>query len=263
MKKDLEYANRRDVSGFFFGLFFFLAFRISSWICSIPMWLTLILHFVIGLNIGWFWATLAAWLLVGIIHYSLILFARWGGNTSTPNKENKNPYSNGKSNSTDLQKPVDITFKTNSGVFNYRVCAVMKHDGKLLAMKNYSSPYYYLPGGRVNMNETAEGAIIRELKEELGIEANVIRPLWLNQGFFIEDTTGEKFHELCVYYLVDVSGTDLVNQPRFAGLNTKNKEIFEWLDTDTLNEQYLYPLFIKKRINELPEHFEVLTEREY
>lgn len=94
MKKDIECAGRRDVSGFFFGLFFFMIFRISSWVCSVPMWLTLILHFVIGLPIWWFWATLVAWLTVGIIRYLLIVFARWGGNSEVNYPENKNPYSN-------------------------------------------------------------------------------------------------------------------------------------------------------------------------
>ena len=70
-----------------------LVFRISSWLCSVPMWLTLILHFVIGLSWKWFFATLIIWLAVGIIRYSVIVFARWGGNAETPEKENKNPYS--------------------------------------------------------------------------------------------------------------------------------------------------------------------------
>ena len=80
-------------SGFFYGLFFCLFFRISSWLCSVPMWLTLILHFVIGLSWKWFFATLIVWLLAGFIRYLLIVFARWGGNSEMPEQENKNPYS--------------------------------------------------------------------------------------------------------------------------------------------------------------------------
>lgn len=158
---------------------------------------------------------------------------------------------------------MDLTFKTENGVFNYRVCAVIKHNNKLLAMKNNNTPYYFLPGGRVDLNETSDNAMLRELKEELGIDANIVRPLWFAQTFFLEDTTNEKFHELCIYYLVDVSDTDLVNQQRFEGLVTWNHEVFEWLDIDTLKDQYLYPLFIKEKINDLPEQFEMLTEYEY
>ena len=76
-----------------FGLFMCLFFRVSSWLCSVPMWATLILHFVIGLSIKWFWATLAVWLIAGIMRYCLILFGRWSANSPQPEKENKNPYS--------------------------------------------------------------------------------------------------------------------------------------------------------------------------
>ena len=75
------------------GFLFFLFWRVSSWLCSVPMWLTLILHFTVGLPIVWFWATLAVWLLAGLIRYLLILFGRWGGSMPDPVKENKNPYS--------------------------------------------------------------------------------------------------------------------------------------------------------------------------
>lgn len=81
------------ITDFLFGLAISLFFRLSSWLCSVPMWLTLILHFVTGLPLYWFWATLAVWLLVGIIRYCVIVFARWGANSPEMPKENKNPYS--------------------------------------------------------------------------------------------------------------------------------------------------------------------------
>ena len=158
---------------------------------------------------------------------------------------------------------MDLTFPAKNGFFNYRVCAVIKHGGRLLAMKDNNTRYYYLPGGRVKFNEPAEKAIKREMTEELGIEAIIVRPLWLCQGFFVEDETGETFHELCIYFLVDVSDTDIIRKDSFKGTNTKKEEIFEWLDTDTLGNQYLYPRFIKEKINDLPENFELLTEWEY
>ena len=59
---------------------------------------------------------------------------------------------------------VDITFITGNEKFNYRVCAMMISDGKILAMRDDRSPYYYLPGGRVAMGETAEVAVVREIQ---------------------------------------------------------------------------------------------------
>ena len=94
---------------------------------------------------------------------------------------------------------MDITFKTSKGRFNYRVCAIIIHENKLLAMKDEHSPYSYLPGGRVKLHETSEQAILRELKEELKIDCDIIRPLWLNQNFFTEDVNKEQYHELCLF----------------------------------------------------------------
>ena len=77
----------------------------------------------------------------------------------------------------------DISYVLGSEKFNYRVCAVIVHEGRVLAMRDERSPYFYLPGGRVRLGETAEAALLRELREELYIAAKLLRPLWLNQSF--------------------------------------------------------------------------------
>ena len=64
---------------------------------------------------------------------------------------------------------IDLSFVSGKEKFNYRVCAVILSEGKLLAMHDERSPYYYLPGGRVQMGETAEAAVVREVQEELEI----------------------------------------------------------------------------------------------
>ncbi len=156
---------------------------------------------------------------------------------------------------------MDLTFKTVEGIFNYRTCAVILYNNKLLAMKDDRSPYYYLPGGRVNLHETAETALLRELQEELHISAKILRPLWLNQSFFTEDVTGEKFHELCLYFLVDVRDTDLLTRGEsFVSREGKRAHTFTWLDTCTLKDEYFYPIFLKTEINHLPAELTLRAE---
>ena len=158
---------------------------------------------------------------------------------------------------------MDLTFKTPSGIFNYRVCAIILHQDSLLATKNANTPYYFLPGGRVRLHETAEDAIRRELMEELGIRADILRPLWLNQGFFTEDVSQEQFHELCLYYLVDISATDLTARGNSFLRNEGQKEyLYQWIPLSQLQDTYLYPLFIKNKIHDLPKHLTILAEYE-
>jgi len=158
---------------------------------------------------------------------------------------------------------MDITFKTPEGRFNYRVCAVIIQDGKILAMHDERSPYYYLPGGRVALHETAQQAIIRELKEELRIDAQISRALWLNQSFFTEDVSRERFHELCLYFLMDVSKTDLLSRGSAFTLHEgRHTHKFEWLDIRRLKDEYFYPEFLKEKIFDLPQNLEIHTEFE-
>lgn len=154
---------------------------------------------------------------------------------------------------------MDISFQTDEGTFNYRVCGIVIKDGKILAMRDERSPYYYLPGGRVMMNEAAEHAVIREFQEELACTPIIRRPLWLNQAFFREDVDQVQYHEVCLYFLMDITDTDILSRgERFTAQEGRRTHVFEWLAFERLQGEYFYPLFLKKDIFHLPD---VLTVR--
>jgi 8-oxo-dGTP pyrophosphatase MutT (NUDIX family) len=158
---------------------------------------------------------------------------------------------------------MDLSFQSGNQKFNYRVCAMMISDGKILAMHDERSPYYYLPGGRVAIGETAENAVIREVQEELGITPKILRPLWLNQAFFTEDVDQLHYHELCIYFLMDITDTDLLTRGELFTSNEGHRtHIFEWLPFHQLPDEYFYPIFLKKDIFNLPDTFTIRTEIE-
>ena len=158
---------------------------------------------------------------------------------------------------------MDISFKTGNQKFNYRVCAMMISDGKILSLRDERSPYYYLPGGRVAIGETAESAVIREVQEELSVTPKISRPLWLNQAFFTEDVDNLHYHELCIYFLMDITDTDLLLKGKnFTANEGHHIHIFEWLEFERLKDEYFYPLFLKKDIFNLPDVFTIRTEIE-
>lgn len=113
------------------------------------------------------------------------------------------------------------------------------------------------------MGETAEQAVIREVREELGIPAEIIRPLWLNQAFFTEDVDRMDYHELCLYFLMDISKTNLlVKGDRFTLTEEHHVHDFEWLEFERLEKEYFYPTFMKKAIWNLPNTLTLRAEYE-
>ena len=158
---------------------------------------------------------------------------------------------------------MDITYVSNRKKFNYRVCAIIISNNKILAMHDECSPYFYLPGGRVQMGETAEHAVVREVEEELNITPKIIRPLWLNQSFFTEDVDKLNYHEICIYYLMDISETGLLEKgERFTLHEGHHIHDFEWLTFERLQDEYFYPIFLKTNIYNLPKQFTIRTEYE-
>lgn len=158
---------------------------------------------------------------------------------------------------------MDISFISGNDKFNYRVCAMIISGNKILAMHDERSPYYFLPGGRVKIGETAEDAVIREIQEELGIVPKITRALWLNQAFFKEDVDNLNYHELCIYFLIDIRDTALLLRgEKFTTNEGGRTHTFEWLEFDRLKNEYFYPSFLKKDIFNLPNSFTIRTEIE-
>lgn len=158
---------------------------------------------------------------------------------------------------------MDLSFRFENQKFNYRVCALILSGSRILAMHDERSPYYYLPGGRVTMGETAEHAVLREVREELNVTAKIVRPLWLNQAFFTEDVDKLRYHELCVYFLMDISDTGLPEGCQtFTLREGSHTHVFEWLAFDRLKDEYFYPTFLKQEIGRLPDTLTLRTEFE-
>ena len=83
--------RRSSGSGGFLLTFLLNAILNLEW--TIPAWILLALHFVLGWSIKWFWIALGIWLLDILLWMSIFGTLNRLGNSKEPKKENKNPYS--------------------------------------------------------------------------------------------------------------------------------------------------------------------------
>ena len=66
-----------------------------------------------------------------------------------------------------------ISFSAGDGRFNLRAAAVVRHGNFLLLHRLAGDAFWALPGGRVEMGETAEAAVRREMREELCTDVEI------------------------------------------------------------------------------------------
>ena len=112
--------------------------------------------------------------------------------------------------------------------------AIVIKDGSLLLTPQNNG--YDLPGGGVEFGEMPEQAVIREVKEETGID--VIKPSLLKvaSNFFTFPVNGESkyFQSILLYYVCDFSGGELSQE----GFTEYEKDLLgfpEWVNLAELD----------------------------
>jgi len=77
-----------------------------------------------------------------------------------------------------------------------------RFKGIVLIERRYEPLGYALPGGFVEVGETVEKAVLREVKEETGLDAQIVELL----GVYSEPNRDPRFHVVSVVFVLDASG---------------------------------------------------------
>lgn len=150
-----------------------------------------------------------------------------------------------------------IHMRTKDGVFNFRVAGVLLHGDMILLHKMKGENSYSLPGGRVEMNEDSRSTLIREFREEIGIQIEVDRLLWINESFFRQRNMNH--HEVCFYYLIrQIGGADIDQTKSFYGNELAKNGLpflrFYWVKRQDVFHMQMRPPFLKAALsNDFPQ----------
>ena len=113
---------------------------------------------------------------------------------------------------------------------------VCVRDGKLLLCRAKGGASTYLPGGHIEFGETGRQALVREVKEELGVESSTGAFLGVVENAFLQH--GKPHAEINLVYELKL-GTGGGELPP---LNSQEDWIeFEWCDLNRLDEANLLP----------------------
>jgi ADP-ribose pyrophosphatase YjhB (NUDIX family) len=151
---------------------------------------------------------------------------------------------------------MDLTFKTNGGYFIYKVGAIIIHENKLLMVKNENFSFYYVVGGRAQLGETSEAAVLREVYEETGVNFEIDRLACIHENFFddSESAFDAPCHEIALYYLMKES-CDIEKVKCKSVGHDGGKESLFWLPIDELSSFHMFPEFLKTELKNLQNGF--------
>lgn len=92
---------------------------------------------------------------------------------------------------------------------------IVLKDSKVLLIKNAAmrdpkKAYWGFPKGHINPGEKSEEAALREIKEETGIEARIVKKLGDSRYVFTKE--GEKVFKVVVFFILEYVSGEIVPQ---------------------------------------------------
>lgn len=152
----------------------------------------------------------------------------------------------------------DVKFWKEDGSFKLRVCGVVQVGDKILIDNCDNAPFWGYPGGHVELGESTREAVVREVKEEIGVDAEIIKNLASIQLFFTRED-GKPFHEIGFYYLMkaNIEPKNLTIEENDKGKLRKHQ--FRWVTKEELKNLDVRPTELKKIILNDLENQEIIS----
>ena len=110
-------------------------------------------------------------------------------------------------------------------------------DGKVLLCYPKDRSYSYLPGGHIEFGETGREALVREMKEETGLDATAGDLLGVVESSFVQK--GERHCEINLIYEMKVKVKGEGEQWNVP--SCEDWICFDWVDCDKIDSANLLP----------------------
>lgn len=136
---------------------------------------------------------------------------------------------------------------SDNAVLNVRVGAIIMKQGEFLMVGNERAEYLYSVGGRIQIGETAQEAVKREVYEETGVKLDIDRLGFIHENYFIGDSgkaLGKWVYEISFFFYMNTPDDFCPVCDSFA--EGGEKENLLWVSADTPKK--CFPEFFKTEL---------------
>jgi len=126
------------------------------------------------------------------------------------------------------------------------VRAIIQSGEKILVCWHKEKKYYFFPGGHVDFGETAELALIRELKEELDIKVKKLSFIGIVENIYEEKRDKHKEHR-GKHHEINLAFNVLVERAKDKSLEDHIDFVF--LDNKEFQKEKVLPISLQKSVS--------------
>ncbi|HTY44129.1 MAG TPA: NUDIX domain-containing protein, partial [Patescibacteria group bacterium] len=121
--------------------------------------------------------------------------------------------------------------------------AIILANGKILLIHRFNNgeEYYVPPGGHIEKGESEEEALLREIKEETGLNAEIDKKLWV----FKNPIDKSKNH---FFLVTKFMGRLHLGGPELKRSTKNNRYTLEWHDLKDIFKLPILPKIAKKKV---------------
>jgi len=128
--------------------------------------------------------------------------------------------------------------------FNVRVYGVLINDNDQVLLsdeKRFGKVFTKFPGGGLEFGEGTKDCLIREMREELDLDVEIIDHFYTTD-FFQQSAFSEIDQIISIYYLISsskISSISVQSQKCAFDKNTKENQLFRWVSLEEICEKDL------------------------
>lgn len=144
----------------------------------------------------------------------------------------------------------DLAYVTNDTKFSVRAAGLIFNRSRILLChfdSGQGDSFWFMPGGKVKLMESAREAVVRELREELSEELICGDLIWVAESFL---STAPRAHEIAFYFRASLpsSSTLLTADGDISSQEPGSHLTFRWVQQNKVADLDLRPHFVKESL---------------
>ncbi|WP_160032084.1 NUDIX domain-containing protein [Paenibacillus sp. An7] len=145
-----------------------------------------------------------------------------------------------------------ISYNHESIEYHTTTGGIIIQNGKVLLQREQNQPYWFLPGGSVEADDTPEYTIAKMIYEQLGVPVIQEQQVWMIENI-VDLPLGHnmRVHETGMFFVLELPYPHpIFNQDgEFTGTNKEYR--YKWIDLDVLRQHHVVPEFVVPELHVL------------